>query len=103
MTLVTLSKIFEKSYPKIRRPQWECCTFALDNEVKCDCGLRLSIARASSALHSPCTVIAVVIRIQIAVNLIINPLKFKTMSQKFIKKLNSNASFVSHKRVENRD
>jgi hypothetical protein len=21
-------RFFEKSYPKIRRPQWKCCTFA---------------------------------------------------------------------------
>ena len=27
-------------------------------EMLCECGLRLSIARASSALHSPCTTLA---------------------------------------------
>ncbi len=35
MTFVTTFKKIKKRHLKIRRPQWECCTFALDNEVKC--------------------------------------------------------------------
>ncbi len=50
MTFVTTSKI-KKSHLKIRRPQWECCTFALDNEVKCDCGLRQEVAGQGCGLR----------------------------------------------------
>ena len=37
-------------------------TFVLAIEMRVHCGLRLSIARASSALHSPCTAVALSIR-----------------------------------------
>ena len=48
MTFVTKIK---KRHLKIRRPQWECCTFALDNEVKCDCGLRQEVAGQGCGLR----------------------------------------------------
>ena len=32
MTFVTTFKKIKKRHLKIRRPQWECCTFALVNE-----------------------------------------------------------------------
>jgi hypothetical protein len=34
------------------------CTFAMHLKMHCECGLRLSKTRASSALRSPCTTLA---------------------------------------------
>ena len=55
MTLMTARKFFEKSLENPRDVLHFFVTLQKQRRCFCECGLRLSKARASSALRSPCT------------------------------------------------